>query len=410
MNRRQRSAAGCNGEIFTERRLGMWASGLAVGYVGALAVRLLRDEWVAHPGGKPCVDFIWIWLSGKFAASAVPAEIYSHSAFLAAKAALMARPACILGHFDNPPTILFFTYPLGFLPYSLAFAGWIIATLALYLAAVYAIIPRAAAVIAALTPFPVFFNILTGHNGFFSAGLVGLSLALIEQRPSLAGVLLGLLTYKPQLGILFPFALLASRNWRTLLAAAAASLILAAAAAMAFGFATWPAFLGALAGRASSLGAAPNEAFTFALVSVFGFLRTAGVSADAAWIVQLAVAAAVTITVCGLWATQAIPYPLKAAALAFGSLLASPHVHGYDACILTIGVAFLVKDGLARGFLPRERGIMLACWAALFLLTGPVPPIICVVLLSLVVRRAVRLPSAAPFAPHPELQPRGQMS
>jgi hypothetical protein len=393
--------------LFGEQRLGLWASGVVLGYAVALAVRLVRHEWGSHPAGKPCTDFIWIWLSGKFAASAVPADIYNHSAFLAAKAALIARPACILGHFDNPPTILFFTYPLGFLPYSPAFAVWIIATLALYLAAVYTIIPRAAAVMAALTPFPVFFNILMGHNGFLSAGLVGVSLALIERRPSPAGILLGLLTYKPQLGILFPFALLASRNWRALLAAAAASLVFAAAAAIAFGFATWPAFLGALAGRAWSLGAAPNQAFTFALVSVFGTLRTVGASADASWVVQMTVAAAVTITVYGLWA-RAIPYPLKAAALAVGSLLASPHVHGYDACILTIGAAFLVKDGLTRGFLPRERGILLACWVGLFLLTGPVPPIICVVLLTLVVRRAVRLPKDAPVAPHPELQLQGQ--
>jgi hypothetical protein len=393
--------------LFGEQRFGLWASGVVLGYALALAVGLISHQWVSNPAGKPCTDFIWIWLSGKFAASAVPAAIYNHSAFLAAKAALMARPACILGHFDNPPTILFFTYPLGFLPYSVAFAMWIIVTLALYLAALYAIMPRTPAVIAALTPFPVFFNILMGHNGFLSAGLVGLLLALMERRPAPAGILLGLVTYKPQFGILFPFALLASRNWPALSAATAASLTFAAAAAIAFGFETWPSFLGALADRASSLGAAPNQAFTFALVSVFGSLRTAGVSAEISWGVQLMVSTAAVATVCILWA-RPIPYPLKAAALAVGSLLASPHVHGYDVCILTIGAAFLVKDGLARGFLPRERGTLLACWVGLFLLTGPVPPIISIVLLTLVVRRVMRQPKEVRVAPHPELQLRGQ--
>jgi hypothetical protein len=85
---------------------------------------------------------------------------------------------------------------------------------------------------------------------------------------------------------------------------------------------------------------------------------------------------------------------LKAAALAIGSVLASPHVISYDACILTIGVAFLVRDGLSHGFLPGERATLLLCWAGLVVLAGPIPALTRVVLLILVVRRAVRLGGA----------------
>jgi hypothetical protein len=177
---------------------------------------------------------------------------------------------------------------------------------------------------------------------------------------------------------------------------------------LAFGAETWPAFIGALTDRASRLGKAPDEAFTFALVSVFGFLRTAGLSSDISWGLQLVVTTVVAAAVCFLWA-RPIPYPLKACALATGSLLASPHVHGYDACVLTMGGTFFVKVGLVHGFLSRERGIMLACWVGLFLLTGPVPPIVCVVLLTLVVRRVVRLSTEAPIAQAAGSQPQGQM-
>ncbi len=130
-------------------------------------------------------------------------------------------------------------------------------------------------------------------------------------------------------------------------------------------------------------------------------------SAGRSWTVQLAVSAIVTLTVCVLWARPTC-YPLKAAALAIGAVLASPRAHGYDACILPIGIAFLVKDGLARGFLPRERGTILVCWAGLFLLTGPVPAIICVVLPILVVRPAVRLPEGVAAAPCLAVQAQGQ--
>jgi hypothetical protein len=64
------------------------------------------------------------------------------------------------------------------LPYLTALPVWILATIALYLAAVYLIIPRPAAIIAALTPMAVAVNVLFGHNGFLTAGLIGLALVL----------------------------------------------------------------------------------------------------------------------------------------------------------------------------------------------------------------------------------------
>jgi len=374
--------------FFTEHWIGLLGFGVVLGYTLALGWQVLRHPLSFAPGGKNCLDFTWIWLSGRIAQSSTPSRVYDHAAFSAARMALVGPPVCFLGNFDNPPTILFFTYPLGGLPYSVGFATWIAATLVLYLAAVYAIIPRPVAVVAALTPNPVYWNVLLGHNAFLTAGLMGLALASIERRPVPSGIFLALLTYKPQFGILFPLALLASRNWRTLLAATAATMIFAAAAAMAFGSQTWPGFIGSLAGRASSLTQTPE--LTVHLVSVFAVLRSVGVSATVSWAAQLAVAAIVMAATCRLWA-RPTRYALKAAAVAIGSLLASPHAFGYDTCILTIGVAFLVKDGLARGFLPGERGIMLACWAGLCLLAGPIIALAAITLFILVVRRAVRL-------------------
>ena len=77
--------------------------------------------------------------------------------------------------------------------------------------------------------------------------------------------------------------------------------------------------------------------------------------------------------------------------------MVSPYAFGYDLLILSIAVAFLVSDGLSRGFLPRERGVLLVCWICLILLTGPIPAIISTVLLFLVLRRVV-LRSEAPMA------------
>jgi Glycosyltransferase family 87 len=389
--------------LITESRIQFYASGVAQGYILGLAIRLFRHRWVDHPGAGTCTDFIWIWLASKFALASMAFQAYDYSRFSASRPALVGGPSCLLEHFDYPPILLLFIYPLGLPPYWIAFVVWITATLCIYLGAVYAIMPRWAAVLAALAPPPVFFNVLLGHNGFLTAGLIGLALATMERRPSLSGLFVGLLTYKPQFAILFPLALIFSRHWRALTSAVLTSVLLATMAAIVLGWQTWPAFIGAMSDRASSLSDVPE--LNVPLVSIFGVFRTLSVSAKISWTAQLAITMVVAATVCTLWA-RPVSYSLKAAALAIGSLLASPHVHGYDVCILTIGVAFLVRDGLSRGFLPGERAAILACWAGLFLLTGPIPPIICVVLLVLSVRRAVRLPGPAATVSDPLPMPR----
>jgi hypothetical protein len=113
-----------------------------------------------------------------------------------------------------------------------------------------------------------------------------------------------------------------------------------------------------------------------------------GVSTRVAWIVHSAIVVAVAAAVFAIWAKQ-IPHALKAAVLCIGSVTVSPYVLGYDFCALSIAVAFLVSDGLSRGFLAGERATMFGCWVGLFILSGPVPLVINLILLGLVVRRAM---------------------
>jgi Glycosyltransferase family 87 len=392
-NLRAKSSARIENRLFTETRIGLVASGWAFGYGVILARLLIQHNIPTGLDGRHCADFTWIWLSSRLVASGGLGPIYDYSLFSAWRADLVGPPNCLLDHFDYPPTLLLLTYPLGSMPYLVAFATWMAVTLALYLTAIYEIVPRPAAVVAALTPFPVFINFLLGHNGFLTAGLMGLALVFVERRPWVSGIFFGLLIYKPQFGILVPLALLVARNWRVLVGAAATTVVFSAAAAVVFGSHVWPLFINALADRASVLNQDPREVAP--LVSVFGSLRTLGVGPHISWTAQLVVSAIAAATVCALWSRQ-IPHSLKAAALCIGSLVAAPHAISYDVCILSVASAFLVADGLARGFLLGERVIILMCWPALVLAMGPVPVIVGVVLLVLVVRRALPRRREAP--------------
>jgi hypothetical protein len=139
-----------------------------------------------------------------------------------------------------------------------------------------------------------------------------------------------------------------------------------------------------LIGRNSSL--SPDSGVELNLQSIYGLLHWVGASTWISWTVHLTVAAVVATMVYAVWA-KPIPYSLRAAILCIGSVTVSPYLLGYDLCILSIAVAFLVRDGMSRGFLAGERTAMIICFVGLFLLATPIAPVICAVLLFLAARR-----------------------
>ena len=65
----------------------------------------------------------------------------------------------------------------------------------------------------------------------------------MDARPLVAGILLGALTVKPQLGLLFPLMLILTGRWMVFAAAAATALALAGMTALLFGTEVWEDYL-----------------------------------------------------------------------------------------------------------------------------------------------------------------------
>jgi Glycosyltransferase family 87 len=373
--------------VFTGPRIQLYAGGIVVALAVALCWAFGHGRWLFHRDGRlGDIDFCWIWFSGKFAAAGDPSRIYDSTLYTAAYRNFYHPGECrlLLEQYIYPPTFLLLTYLLGLLPYLAAYAAWVGATLLLYLAALYLVLPGWTTVVVALTPFAVLSNITLGHNAFLTAGLFGLALLLLQRRPWLAGILLGLMTYKPQLGLLLPLGLLASRNWRAWGGATATTLALGVAATLAFGGKTWPAFAATLFDRTAGL--SPQPGIQLLLGSVYGLLQRAGAAPWIAWTAQLAVMSGLAVAVCVVW-SRPFPYALKAAMLAVASLLATPYLLGYDLCTLSVAVAFLVADGLERGFLAGERTILLACLFLLYVPRAALGPFVFALILLLIFRR-----------------------
>ena len=304
------------------------------------------------------VDFVALWAAGRVALTSHLAAAYDWPTLKLVEESILGQPLTGYLPWPYPPTaFLLIAAPLSLLPYVDAFAIFVFGTFLAYAAAIRAIIgDRIGYFLAASFP-AVLANFVVGQNGLLSAGLIGGALFLMERWPISAGALLGLLTYKPHLGLLFPLALIVSGRWRAFASAAVVGLLLAAASWVAFGSDGWQAFFLTIHRGLN----AEALAYWGKSQSAFGFVLALGGSEALAWIVQIAVTLVTAAAIAVLWRSRA-SYELKAAALGTGALLATSHLFMYDLAILAVPLAFLFRLGSERGFLPYElAGMGLAC-------------------------------------------------
>ncbi len=167
--------------------------------------------WLTNESGAPVYhDFTSFWIAGWQVLHGETASIYDLPEFKAVQARLVGigySPYSLLAY---PPTFTLALASLSMLPYVAALLTWEALTLVCYTAVIYLIVRRQPAISLALaSPFAAW-NFLIGQNGFMTASLIGAALVLLERRPVLAGVFIGCLTYKPQFGVLFPVAFIAT--------------------------------------------------------------------------------------------------------------------------------------------------------------------------------------------------------
>jgi hydrogenase-4 membrane subunit HyfE len=95
--------------------------------------------------------------------------------------------------------------------------------------------------------------------------------------------------------------------------------------------------------------------------SAFSWVRMWGGGVPLAYAVQGAVTLGVATALGWLWRTRA-SFPLQAAALLIGTVLATPYLLDYDLVLLAPAIAFLAADGVQRGFGPYEKSLLAALW------------------------------------------------
>ena len=338
-------------------------------YAAAIVAWITLSSGLTDRNGKPLgTDFSSFYAAGSLALEGHAVAAYDMAAHYAREQQLFGAETPFYGWF-YPPLFLLIAAPLALMPYALALAIWQGATLALYLAVMAAILravrtsrPELAGTLGlAALAFPaVFINLGHGQNGFLSAALLGGALLALPRRPLLAGVLFGLLAYKPQFALVIPVALLAASQWRAIGAAAITVAALAVVTSFAFGIDIWSSFAASTETSRKLLLQDGDVGFE-KLQSVFAAVRMWGGGVPLAYAVQGAASVAVIGSVAWIWQSSD-DRNVKSATVIVATLLASPHVLDYDLTILGPAIAFAVCAGFAGGFRNYEISILAAAW------------------------------------------------
>ncbi len=370
-----------SGHWLTRERIRLVAAALLTAFAAALAWLALTATGPNDAMGRPLgTDFSNVYAAGTLVLDGQPAAPFDPARQYAREQAIFG-PATPFYGWHYPPFFLLVAAALALMPYKLALLVWQGTTLALYLATLRAIVtdreapPGPPASVAAgmvradplwlvlALAFPaVFINLGHGHNGFLTAALIGAALTQLDRRPLLAGMLLGLLVYKPQFGLLFPVVLIATARWRALAAAVAMVAALVLITTAAFGAPVWEAFFGSTEFTRTVVLEAGATGW-HKIQSVFSVVRMWGGPVALAYGVQSAVTLVLAAAMAWLWRAP-VDFALKAAALVIAAILATPYSLDYDMTALAPAIAFLAVHGLRRGFAPFEKSALALLWIA----------------------------------------------
>ncbi len=347
------------------------AVALVVGAYGwaAFALSFRHDGLIAPRFNAPGVDFMVFWAAARAALAGDLALVFDGARFTAALNADFAgwlSAPLPLHPWIYPPSYLLLALPFGLLSFGWAYAAAMALSFAALAAALlwgeHGLRRRLLAGAVILAP-AASLNVIVGQNAFLTGALLVGGFRLLPRNPVLAGFLLGALTVKPQLALMAPVALVAAQQGRALLAAAVSALSLIVLSAALLGADTWRQWLDMAADPSNPTRRAWSELSLMWGDSVYSCALLLGAGPVAAAAAQGVTILAAAGGVAWMFARPA-PADLRLAVLLAATILAAPHVAGYDLLLLAIAAALFFCHAVERGFGRFDLVLALVLWLA----------------------------------------------
>jgi hypothetical protein len=352
-------SVGSSGAWLTPQRMRVVAAMMLAGTVIALGYLFVTAKGTVDSFGRPVgTDFSSFWTAGRMALDGHAAFAYDWKAHWAVQ--MRTHGVDLFYPWSYPPVFLLVTASLALLPYLPAFLLWQGASLLAALAAFRAILPQREAMLYALGFPAVLICFGHGQTGFLTGALLGGGVLTLQRNEVMAGVLFGLLIYKPQFGVLLPFVLAAGGYWRAFVAAAVTVIATIALSIAIWGWPVWQAFFQSVPLTEKIVFEAGDTGFE-KFQSIFAWVRAWHGPLPLAYGLQAVVTLGALTACIRIWRSDAA-HRLKGAALLTGALLSSPYVLDYDLIAFGLAIALFAAQAMEQGFRPWEKTVLAAAW------------------------------------------------
>lgn len=316
------------------------------------------------PRGMLLHDFAYFWGGARLFWAGQVGQVFAPDQFNAWLASQLA-PGSMQQYatWSYPPTMLLPLLAFGLLPLPIAYLAWIATTFGLLAVVLRSVLQdRLLALTVLLSP-AAMYALYYGQNGALTAALLIAGVWLVDRRPILAGLCIGLLAIKPQLALLLPFALAAGGYWRAFVAAVAMSLALVAVSLLLFGVSSWIGFVQTtmplMSGQLMhAFGIPPQHAMPTMWVTLQGWgadTRRAAIGQTLSTVLAIALVARA-------WWLPIADRQWRIALTCTLPLLATPFGYVYDATPAMLAVALIARHGVASGLTWAERPVLAAVW------------------------------------------------
>ena len=203
-------------------------------------------------------------------------------------------------------------------------------------------------------------NVLAGSNAVLAAALIVAGMALLREKPPLAGALLGAVIFKPQFFPLLPLALLAAGERKALIGMAGSVALLVLASILLFGPQLWLDWINVYLHPQQVAGVNGTEWGHRWDDSVSTCVSLLGAPP---WLAVAAQALAGLIAAALVWRAFRGGHAQRLAVLLCATLLASPHVSNYDLLFLALAAVLCVRT-LPASSRPLALALPLLAWIA----------------------------------------------
>jgi len=345
--------------ILDRERLNTYPKIILFLYIAIYGFLIFSGSGYADRMGKPIGgDFSAFWATSHMLLSGEAAYVYDDERVFEAEKSVTGVD--YRNPVPYPPVWFFVIAPLALFAYIPSLILWLTLTFSAFLYVTCRFAPHALTIWLTLSFPGTFQNVIHGHNGFVTASILGFALLIIEKYPLTAGLLLGLLSFKPHLVMMIPLFLVAGRCWRVLSGLIISVSLLVSASVILFGFDAWVKFFEKIPFMMYLL----KNGFLqmHQVVSTLGALLLLGIPYSVAvWIHLVCALIGIGFTAAAWYKNK--PGCVKHSLLVLTVLLVTPYSNSYDLTLLALPICWIGWEAYKRGEISNPATFFLiAAW------------------------------------------------